>query len=293
MGTLTAMQGYNALDPKGNRSPAIRQWALTFVFAGLVATVLLVYAGVTPTRPWTAISDTNSLAAPRLYFYGLEFVVLGILAYYVVFMWKHSYVEHVQFLQAPLGLAFVLDIVTWALWGHSEFIGAAVVTGVNMVLVIYTAKAFYQPIQTNGWGVKSKPNMTIYGATSFPVSTYAGWLIFQFVLLVNAAFSKDGNSSFINQATSGPVALFLVVFSLALLWIWIYHDFHVASILWLAIIPVFHASLDVQNSFTIVNAYVFGALQGYAVYGLYERFMGRARRIYICDDVCIGEPVQG
>merc|ERR1711916_266793 len=158
--------------------------------------------------------------------------------------------------------------------GHSEFIGAAVVTGVIMVLVIYTAKAFYQPIQTNGWGVKSKPNMTIYGATSFPVSTYAGWLIFQFVLLVNAAFSKDGNSSFINQATSGPVALFLVVFSLA-------------------IIPVFHASLDVQNSFTIVNAYVFGALQGYAVYGLYERFMGRARRIYVCDDVCIGEPVQG
>jgi len=291
------MAGYNALDPKGNRSPAWRQWLLTLLFGGLAATVLLVYAGAAPKKPWTAVTDVNSLVAPRLYFYGIEFVVLGLLAYYIVFMWKHSYAEHVQFLQLPLGLAFVLDIAAWGLWSHSEFIGAAIVTGLNVLLVVYTAKAFYQPVETNGWGTKSKPNMSVYGATSFPVSTYAGWLIFQFVLLVNAAFSKDGNSSFVNLpgnvATEGPVALFLVIFSLVYLWVWMYHDFHVASIVWLALIPTLHASLDVQNAYTNVNFYLFGGFLGFAVYGLYERFMGRARRMYICDEVCIGESVQG
>ncbi|MBB20890.1 MAG: hypothetical protein CMP20_15750 [Rickettsiales bacterium] len=287
------MQSYNALDPKGNKSPGWRQWILTLLFGGLAATVLLVYAGVAPECPWSAISKTNSLVAPRLYFYGIEFVVLGLLAYYIVFMWKHSYVEHVQFLQLYLGIAFVLDIITWALWGHSEFIGAAVTTGINMLLVIYTAKAFYYSGQSSDCSIKTKPNISVYAATSLPLSTYAGWLIFQFVLLVNAAFSKDNNGSFVGGSTTGPVALFLVVFSLAFVWVWNYHDFHVATIIWLALIPTLHASLDVQNAYTNVNFYLFGGFLGFAVYGLYERFTGRARRIYICDDVCIGEPVQG
>ena len=287
------MQGYNALNPNGNRLPAWRQWVLTVLFFGLVTTVILVYSGVAEDCPWTAISNVKSLGAPRLYFYAIEFVVLGLLAYYVIFMWKHSYVEHVKFLQLPLGVAFALDIATWALWGHSEFIIAAVVTGVNMLILIYTAKTFYLPVQTSGWGLRSKPNMAIYAATSLPLSTYTGWLIFQFVLLVNAAFSKDNNESFVNGSTTGPVALFLVVFSLAYFWVFNYHDFHVSSILWLAFIPTLHASLDVQNAYTNITFFLFGGFLGFAVYALYERFAGRARRMYICDDVCIGDPLEG
>ena len=262
---------------------------LTLLYLGLVATVLLVYAGATPKRPWTALSDANSLIAPRLYFYGIEFVVLGLLAYYVIFMWKNHTDRHVHFLQPVLGLAIVFDITAWALWGNSEFIGAAVVSGLAALVVVYGAKIFYSPVTGGGFDVPSVPNTTAYVATSLPLSTYAGWLIFQFVLMVNAAFSKDGNSSFTGGSTTGPIWLMLVVLGLTFFWVLSYHDFHVAAIIWLALIPVYHASLDVQNKYTNVCAALFFGYLGFAMFGLYKRFMGYTRKFYICQDVCIGD----
>jgi hypothetical protein len=283
--TFLRIPMYTALDPGGSGSWPLRRAVVSLMFLGLVATVLLVFAGAAPKKPWTALSDVNSLIAPRLYFYTIEFAVLSMLAYYVVFMWRHTTDRHVHFLQPVFGLVFGLDVAGWALWGHSEFIGASIVIGIAMLVMLYNAKMFYVPV-ANG-GPESVPSWSTYVATSLPLSTYAGWLVFEFVLLVNAAFSKDGNSSFANGSTSGPVALLMTVLISTLLWVFFFHDFHVGSIIWLALIPTYHASLSVQNKYTNVCAALFFGYLGFSVCGLVKRFMGSARRFYICSDVCL------
>lgn len=282
---------YQPLDPKGSGSSPWMRWVVTLLYIGLAVGVLVVYAGATPKRPWTALSDANSLITPRLYFYGIEFVVLGLLAYYVLFMWRNQTDRHVHFLQPALGFAFVLDLTAWILWGYSEFIGAAVVTGLAAVTLIYAAKVFYSATASGyGWDIQAVPNMSSYVATSLPLSTYAGWLVFQFVVLVNAAFSKDNNTSFVGGATSGPVAILLVILPIFWFYIMSAHDFHAAAIVWLALIPTYHASLDVQNKYTNVVAALFFGYLGFAIFALFKRFMGYTRKFYICSDVCLDGP---
>jgi hypothetical protein len=114
-------------------------------------------------------------------------------------------------------------------------------------------------------------------------------LVFQLVLMVNAAFSKSGNSSFVFGATGGPVAIIMTILFVNLLWIVLYHDFHVSSIIWLALIPTYHAALSNQSKYTNVTGFLFGVYLGFSIYALIKRFVGTARKFYICPDVCIGD----
>lgn len=280
---------YQSLSPAGNASPPWKRWITTLSFFGFVAAVLVVYAGATPARPWTALSNAGSLIAPRTYFYGIEFVLLFTLAYYIIYMWKNTSDRHAQYLQFVFAPVFLLDLVSWVLWGHSQFIGASVTTGVALLILMYGAKMFYDPCDgSSSCGVKSVPSWSAYVATSVPMSTYIGVLLFQLVILVNAAFSKSGDSSFASGATGGPVAVIMTILLVSLVWIMLYHDFHVASIIWVALIPTFHAALSVQSRYTNVTMFLFGTYLGFSIYALMTRFVGTARKYYICPDVCLG-----
>ena len=288
---------YQPLSPNGNASPPWKRWVTTLAFAGFVATVLIVYAGATPRRPWEALSDAESLIAPRLYFYGFEFVVIGALAYYIIFMWKNTSDRHAQFLQWVFTPVFLLDLTTWVLWGYSEFIFASITTGVSLLFIIYGAKTYYDSCQrpfehATICTINSVPAWSTYIGTTFALSTYLGALVFQLVILVNAAFSKAGNSSFVAGATGGSVAIIMTILFVNLIWIILYHDFHVSSFIWAVLIPTYHASLSTQSKYTNVTALLFGIYLGISIYAIIKRFVGTARKYYICPDVCIGNQGQ-
>ncbi len=183
----------NEFNPRGNVSAPIFRYAPFLSYVLLVLFVVLAFANAFAARPWQALSAHGVLLAPRLYVYYFYGALLVVLLYYVGFHHWYPTNVYARSLELPLGVALLAEAIVWPLWAYSEFIAATVFSFIALVAVVVAAGRIYANVVPGAEG--HRPQLSSYLATSLVVSTYTGWLFFEFFLLLCAALTNQGETT--------------------------------------------------------------------------------------------------
>jgi hypothetical protein len=275
----------NEFNPRGNVSAPIFRYAPFLSYVLLVLFVVLAFAHAFAARPWQALSAHGVLLAPRLYVYFFYGALLVVLFYYVGFHDWYPRNVYARSLELPLGVALLAEAIVWPLWAYSEFIAAAVFSFIALVAVLVAAGRIYANVVPGAEG--RRPQLSSYLATSLVASTYAGWLFFEFFLLLSAALTKHGAQFFTPRgADSGPRALVITMtvlaFFIALYWI----DPHIMAMLAVAFVGVWDARYEDRSDLSRVNGAAFAWIFCSAVLLVPMRYLYLRNR-FITPTVCM------
>jgi hypothetical protein len=273
-----------AFNPRGSKSAPLLYWTPTAAFTGLIAAVVILFTGIgagSSATPWQILSRHGVQLAPKSIVFSVFYPFMLLLCFgYVAFHALTPGDVHARQLAAPFAGAFVLETIAWIVLAYNFVTLAAVVSALAAFWLLYGYARFYKGCAS------CPPNMATYWATSAPLSSYLGWLIFNATVLLNAALTKDTTlSSFLAPSERGPIAtaaiLAAVVFTIAFQ----YYDPHLVFFVILGLIGTYTKLLDTNTGDLVhVVGPILGFMVGAFAFAIPLRFLSEKRRQFIRSD---------
>ena len=270
-------------NPRGNVSAPIYQYAPPVTFVILVLSVILSFASVfNHSPPWKTFDNEHIsvLLAPRPYVFGFQAVLLLLLAYYVGFHHWYPTNVYVRSLEVWFSVAFLADAIVQLCGCYSEFIVATVFSFISFTAVFIGLHRIYLNKVPCAHG--QAPYLSSYIPTAFVASSYVGWLYFQVYLYLDAALTKHATQYFTPRGNeSGPRALLIVMFVLAILIAMYFMDPHFLTTLAVVSIGVWDAHEENVSDFGATAGIVMAGFWLSVLWTIFIRFGTENRHHFI------------